>query len=102
MFIGKRDTKALRVRCCNVDDGCKWEGTVGTLEGHVASCNFTVVPCPNKCKNSSGGKVSAVFMLKDLQNHLKKECPNRESKCQLCGKKGVYVSIKQHESLCVP
>ena len=97
--VGKRDTKALRVRCCNVDDGCKWEGTVGILEGHVSTCDFTVVPCPNKCK-SSECKAGNVFMLKDLQSHLKTECPNRESRCQFCKRKGTYVSIKQHESSC--
>ena len=41
MCVGKREVKALRVKCDNVERGCKWEGTVDTLEEHVATCRFT-------------------------------------------------------------
>jgi hypothetical protein len=37
---GKRDIKALRVKCRHLDMGCEWEGTVGTLKVHVATCDF--------------------------------------------------------------
>ena len=38
-MIGKREIKAIPVKCNNVEMGCTWVGTVGTLEEHVATCN---------------------------------------------------------------
>jgi hypothetical protein len=76
-----------------VERGCEWEGTVGTLEQHVAKCGFTLVPCPNKCRNS--------FMRRDLDRHLRKGCPNRDHSCQYCGKKGTYAEITElHDDKC--
>ena len=40
---GKRVIQALGVKCRNVDQACKWVGTVGTLEAHVATCEFALV-----------------------------------------------------------
>ena len=52
---GKREIKALLVKCANVGRGCEWEGTVGTLEQHVATCEFALVPCPKGCKDENNG-----------------------------------------------
>ena len=51
-LLGKRDVKALRVKCDNAERGCEWEGTVGTLEEHdvMTTCEFTPVPCPKECQ----------------------------------------------------
>ena len=35
-----------------VRGGCTWVGTVGTLEKHVATCKFTLLPCPKECRRS--------------------------------------------------
>ena len=51
-LLGHRDIQAVGVRCNNVERGCGWEGTVGTLEDHVTKCDFTMVPCPNGCEES--------------------------------------------------
>jgi TNF receptor-associated factor 4 len=100
-FAGKREIEALRTRCRNVERGCEWVGTVGTLEQHVvASCRFTPVPCPNKCKNSND-RVHK-FTRKDLELHLKIDCPNREHACQFCGEKGKYaVIMNAHVKACI-
>ena len=41
---GKRAIQSLHVRCTNVDKGCEWEGTVETLEKHMATCNLEELP----------------------------------------------------------
>ena len=93
IIIGKRDVKALRVMCDNVERGCEWEGTVGTLEEHVDTCDFTVVPCPIECDKK--------MMRKDVIDHLEGECPNRDYECKYCQEKGTYANITQiHDALC--
>ena len=69
-----------------MERGCEWVGTVGTLEKHVATCGFTLVPCPTQCKDNA-------LMKKDIDQHLKKHCPNRVYFCIHCGEKGTYTNI---------
>jgi TNF receptor-associated factor 4 len=68
-------------------------GTVGTLEEHVATCGFTLVPCPKQCKE--------YFMRKDTGTHLENDCRNRDYKCKYCGMTGLYARITgAHERIC--
>ena len=97
---GKREIKALGVKCSNVERGCEWVGTVGTLEEHVATCGFTLVPCPTQCKDNNEAKH---FLRKDLYRHLKNDCPNRHYECKSkkCGEKGTYAYITEvHDKTC--
>ena len=96
--LGKRTIKAIPVKCDNVERGCTWVGTVGTLEEHVATCQFTLLPCPKECKDDSN-KVKQI-MRKDLEKHLKKDCPNRDYSCEHCGENGTYISIQVHDKTC--
>ena len=41
IITGLRDIKVLAVRCDNVDRGCTWTGTVGTIEDHVGEKTWT-------------------------------------------------------------
>ena len=95
---GKRAIKAISVKCDNVERGCTWVGTVGTLEEHVATCQFTLLPCPKECKDDSD-KIKQ-FMRKDLDKHLEEDCPNRDYSCQHCREKGTYASIQVHDKTC--
>ena len=97
-FAGKREIRALPVKCDNIERQCDWVGTVGTLEEHVAKCQFTLLPCSNQCKDSSG-KVN-FYMRKDEIIHLVILCPNRYYNCNHCGKKGTYASIQVHDETC--
>ena len=96
--IGRRDIQALAVKCANVEGGCEWSGTVGTLEEHLAKCKFTLVLCPNKCK-ADNGKVND-FLRKDLDKHLEETCPNRPDVCKHCGVKGMFADIQIHDKTC--
>ena len=90
--VGKMDIETLPVKCDNVERGCEWEGTVGTLDEHVAVCKFTPVPCPNQCKEN-------YVIRKYLDIHINNECPDH--KCPYCGEKDTYANITQiHDSVC--
>ena len=90
----------MKVKCDNMERGCRWTGTIGTLDNHIATCQFALVPCPNKCEDDKGaGELH--LMRKDLDNHLKTKCPKRAYKCQHCGEKGTYASItEEHDKVC--
>ena len=34
MIIGRRAIQGLEVRCVHTKNGCKWEGTIGTIKEH--------------------------------------------------------------------
>ncbi len=72
-------------------------GTVGTLEEHVGVCQFTLVPCPKKCKDDNG---ILKIMRRDLQQHLMEKCPNRDYLCEHCGLKGTYATTLDHYDTC--
>ena len=83
-----------------MERGCRWTGTIGTLDNHTATCQFALVPCPNKCEDDKGaGELH--LMRKELHDHLKTNCPKRAYECQHCGEKGTYASITEdHDKLC--
>ena len=87
------------MKCDNVEKNCAWEGTVGTLEKHVATCDYTLLPCPKQCRDDSN-EVKKV-MRKDLAMHLKNVCSNRDYSCKHCEEKGTYAFITQlHINTC--
>ena len=59
-------------------------GTVSTLEEHTATCELTIIPCPNECGDEC--EIQS-FTRKDLdiKQHLQNECPNRKCICKHCG-----------------
>ena len=69
------------------------------LEKHVAVCEFALVPCPKKCKDD-GGKITH-FLKKNIDDHARRDCPNRDYACKHCGKKSTYAEITQvHDKEC--
>ena len=98
LYLGMREIKALPITC-NIDKECEWEGTLGTLEKHVANCDFVLCPCPKQCTVDESKVVG--FIRKDLDEHLKNHCPNRDHECSDCGEKGTYANITQdHDMVC--
>ena len=81
------------MKCDNIERNCQWEGTVGTLEAHVTTCEFTLLPCPKKCIRK--------LMRMHLDEHVEKECPKRDHQCEHCGKKDRYAFIAWiHDRVC--
>ena len=83
-----------------MERGCRWTGTIGTLDNHIATCQFALVPCPNKCEDDKGAG-ELYLVRKDLDDHLKTKCLKRAYECQHCGEKGTYASITEdHDKVC--
>lgn len=96
---GRRKVQDLKVKCNDINSKCKWEGTVGILEEHVATCEFALVPCPKQCSKDSDEKV--YFTKDNLEQHLKNDCPYRDYECEHCGEKGTYTNITEvHDEKC--
>ena len=90
----------MQVKCANSERGCQWTGTVGTLDHHIASCQFALVPCPNKCEEDKGAG-ELLLIRKHLDQHLKTKCPKRANECPHCGEKGTFASITEdHDQVC--
>ena len=68
-------------------------GTIGTLDEHVATCNFALLPCPNECKDKS--EKVRYFLKKDLSTHADLECPKRKYTCEDCGLEDTYSFITE-------
>ena len=84
---------------CSNKRGCEWVGTVCTLEEHVATCGFTLVPCLKQCKDDSDAVKH--YMRKDLEKHLRNDCRNRAHRCEYCGEKGTHATITEvHDETC--
>lgn len=87
------------MRCANVDGGCEWEGTVGTFDLHMATCEFIMVPCPKACRDDAN-QVKR-FVSHAIPQHLASFCPNRDFVCVHCEERGTYASITHvHDTTC--
>ena len=64
----------------------------------MAVCEFTLVPCPNLCKEND----KIIYVIRNyLDIHINNECLNRYHKCEYCGEKDTYANITQnHYSIC--
>ena len=45
LLKGAQEIRDLPVWCNNFNNGCGWQGSVGTLDKHMATCEFECVPC---------------------------------------------------------
>ena len=86
-MTGERDIKALKVKCDNLHNGCQWVGELRSLEGHVQNCDYTLLPCTNKCTKQK--EIFTVYR-KDLNSHLANDCPRRQYRCPKCKQMGEY------------
>uniref|UniRef100_A0A2K6L4A9 TNF receptor-associated factor n=1 Tax=Rhinopithecus bieti TaxID=61621 RepID=A0A2K6L4A9_RHIBE len=82
----------LPIRCIHSEEGCRWSGPLRHLQGHLNTCSFNVVPCPNRCPM----KLSR----RDLPAHLQHDCPKRRLKCEFCGCDFSGEAYESHEGMC--
>ena len=76
-------------QCDNTSNSCEWVGELRSLEGHLTSCDFTLLSCPNKCHMGGSGKM-VKLLRKDMDKHTKEECPRRQYECPHCKERGEY------------
>ena len=74
-------------------------GELRSLEDHLQKCDYIKLPCPNQCSftefvfpNTISIVTLEVFR-KDLQKHLKEECPCRQYTCPYCNETGEYSNV---------
>ena len=90
----------LPVYCDNKSLGCRWKGTVKSLESHmsigkgVGDCQYQEVNCPLQCEES--------VLRKNVASHTKEECQNRPFNCPHCSHLATYREISNnHYSTCM-
>ena len=91
----ERMIKSLKVYCTNKNEGCKWQGEVNSVDGHLTGdCLYQMVDCPNDCSES--------FQQQYLTNHVENECIRRNAICSLCYTSGeLYFIEGQHKKYCL-
>lgn len=57
------------------------------MNEHLASCDFALLPCPNKCQE---GEKVIELLCKDMEKHTKEECPRCQYECPHCQEAGEY------------
>ena len=88
--IGDREIKSLKVVCSNGESGCGWVGELRSLNKHLTTCEYALLRCTNKCMANN----EEVHVLRrDLDQHLKSKCPNRQYQCRQCKATGRYCVI---------
>ena len=86
-ITGDRIIKSLKTKCDNTSNGCEWIGELRSLDKHLLSCDFTLLPCPNQCKKD--GEILKLLR-NDIEKHTKEECPRRQYECPHCKETGEY------------
>eukprot|EP00731_Ephydatia_muelleri_P021547 Em0014g138a len=79
--------RTLKVVCKNRRSGCTWEGELQEYKEHSLCCPFDLLGCPNRCSTQQ------FLPRKDVQYHLKDECPSRTVACEYCGVTGKFCFI---------
>ena len=91
--LSDREIKKLTVLCLNNEEGCDWKDELAKLEDHVANCEMQDVQCSLKC--------GATLKQPKSGNHLKNECPCRQTSCEYCWVSGEHhVIMEQHRDQC--
>ena len=72
---------------------------MGDAEAHISKCVYRIIRCPNMCQAADGSDVNV--LLKDVKEHLEKDCPRRLHQCPHCKDLGEhYVIIGEHLNEC--
>lgn len=89
VFDTNRDTtiQSLSVICKNKRNGCTWEGQLLEYKEHSLCCQYDLLCCPNRCS------AKQFLLRKDVQDHLKQECPLRVTACEHCAATGKFSFI---------
>ena len=91
-YFERKTLNHLQIRCEKCDEGCEWEGELGGVAEHIATCPYVEEDCPYQC--------DAKCMRKSMDNH-KLVCPRRPHQCEYCGYESTYTDVTDvHMPLC--
>ena len=74
------------VKCNNCERKCGWVGELRSLDNHLTTCEYALLRCTNEC-------IYNTVLRRDLDNHLKNKCPNRQYQCPHCNTAGRHCDI---------
>ena len=80
---------SLKISCDNAQRGCRAVVELGSLNTHLASCDFSPVPCSND-------QCDEIISLRDKEIHENKVCDFRRVKCDYCNQMVLYKNFMQH------
>ena len=87
--MSDREIHNLVVLCSNGKAGCKWQGKLNELNGHLGStCQYKIVNCPKGCEMS--------LPRRDIALHVKSECSQLVINCPHCLVRGEKHFIEGH------
>lgn len=89
---GDQEINAMKVKCCNWEDGCTWEGELSDMEKHLMKCDSERYPCTYA---SLGCDVQV--MKKNLAEH-EKSCAAEHLKLALKKVKSLSLQLKSVEA----
>jgi len=79
--------------CC--PNGCDERTETQTVEEHLKVCLLQPIPCVLFCTTSS-------ILRKNLSDHVKYDCPEREVQCEFCQKNMKWKDCVIHSVTCCP
>ena len=79
----------LKISCENSERGCRAVVELGSLNTHVASCEFNPIPCSND-------QCDEIISRRDKEIHESKVCDFRRVNCYYCNEMVVYKNLIQH------
>ena len=95
-LTGEQEIRALKVKCNNDANGCDWVGELRSLDNHLTTCEYALLRCTNMCTDTTEFDFfeEEVYVLRrDMDNHLKNTCPNRQYQCPHCKDIGKHWEI---------
>ena len=91
--LSNREIKKLLVLCTNDEKGCSWRDELVNWENHLQECEFEEIKCLQNC--------GMIIERQKMDDHLKNECPCRQSVCEYCNVCGEHrVIAGQHRNEC--
>ncbi len=85
--IGAHHIDDLRVKCDNLENGCRWVEKLSSLSVHLKTCDYALLPCDNDCTDNGQ---TVTFLRKNLSDHLTNHCPRRKYQCRHCNEMGEH------------
>ena len=65
-------------------------GELRSLDDHLKTCGHALIRCTNECMENDN---EVRILCRDLDQHLKNKCPNRQHQCPHCKDTGRYCDI---------
>ena len=88
----KREILDLKIKCYQLQKGCKWVGELRKRENHNRQCECVDEECANKCGEQ--------IMRKAMKNHLEKLCSRRKTCCKYCRSNVEWKELQDHYKKC--